>query len=135
MYSEPESHHMNTLEDAAKRNMYGRHPAPLETPPKRIHFAMAQRRTSEPVKKKEPFRPKFEPNTPAQSVHVPGSLYYSNGYMPKLSDLRDALRNNSIFHDRYNPHLDGPEIRKKFATAIKRAPTEEPGKVDEEYEN
>ena len=68
-------------------------------------------------------------------MHVPGALYYSNGYMPKLADLRDALRNNAIFHNRYNPHLDGPEIRRNFATAIKRAPTEEPGKVDEEYEN
>lgn len=55
--------------------------------------------------------------------------------MPKLSDLRDALRNNNIFHDRYNPHLDGPEIRKNFATAIKCAPNEVPGKIDEEYEN
>ena len=55
--------------------------------------------------------------------------------MPKLSDLRDALRNNEIFHTRYNPTLDTPEVKQAFATAIKRSPSEVPGKVDEEYEN
>ena len=66
---------------------------------------------------------------------MPKSLYFTNGYMPKLADLRDALRNNELFHNRYNPNLDTPEIRQAFATAIKRQPEETPGMVNEEFEN
>ena len=55
--------------------------------------------------------------------------------MPKLSDLRDAIRNNTIFHNRYNPHLDDPEFKRVFAAAIRRSPHEQKGKIDEAYEN
>ena len=43
--------------------------------------------------------------------------------MPKLSDLRDALKSNKIFHNRYNPEMDDPQFKKYFKDAIK--PTEE----------
>lgn len=67
--------------------------------------------------------------------NVPRSLYFTNGYMPKLSDLRDAIRNNKIFHNRYNPNLDDPEFNRIFANAINRSPTEPAGKIDEAFED
>ena len=67
--------------------------------------------------------------------NVPRSLYFTNGYMPKLSDLRDVIRNNKIFHNRYNPNLDDPEFNRIFANAINRSPTEPAGKIDEVFED
>ena len=51
-------------------------------------------------------------------MDIPKSLYYTNGYMPKLADLRDALKSNTIFHSRYNAELDDPGLRKYFKHAI-----------------
>ena len=54
--------------------------------------------------------------------------------MPKLADLRDAIRNNQIFHNRYNPHLEDPSFKKLMAPAMKIQPGEVKGKVDEHLE-
>ena len=127
---------MNTLEGAADRNMFGKYPEKIVPEGRNVHFA--QHRSSEPTASRKvsvPYRPTFPPLEESKKKDVPRSLYYTNGYMPKLSDLRDALRNNEIFHTRYNPNLDTPEVKRAFATAIKRSPSEVPGKVDEEYEN
>ena len=101
--------------------MYGKYPEKVR-PTRNVHFA--QHRSSEPVIRKDPipYRPTFPPLPEHKKKDVPRSLYYTNGYMPKLSDLRDALRNNEIFHNRYNPHLDMPDIKRDFATAIKLQP-------------
>ena len=56
---------------------------------------------------------------PGKKPSIPQSLYYTNGYMPKLADLRDAIKSNKIFHNRYNPELDDPQVRKYFKDAIK----------------
>ena len=55
--------------------------------------------------------------------------------MPKLADLRDALKSNKIFHNRYNPDLDDPQLREYFKDAIKPTKEEKEGKVDEHFEN
>lgn len=55
--------------------------------------------------------------------------------MPKLSDLRNAVRNNKLFHSQYNPHLDDKDFRNVIKHALKRQPGETKGKVDEEFED
>ena len=52
----------------------------------------------------------------------PRDLYYSSEYMPKVADLRDAMRNNKIFHNRFNPALELPETKKYYSTALKPIP-------------
>ena len=71
----------------------------------------------------------------SKKPNVPRSLYYSNGYVPKLSHLRDALRNNNIFHNRFNPEFETSEFKKTYAPAIKRSPAEPVGKIDEKFED
>ena len=71
----------------------------------------------------------------AKKPRIPQSLYYTNGYMPKLADLRDALKSNKVFHNRYNPDLDDPSLREYFKDAIKPTAAEKAGKVDEDFEN
>ena len=66
---------------------------------------------------------------------MPRSLYYANGYVPKLADLRNALRNNDIFHNRYNPHFETADFRKTYAAAIKQSPLEKPRMIDEKHED
>ena len=39
--------------------------------------------------------------------------------MPKLADVRDALKNNMMFHNRYNPDLDTEDFKKLMAPALK----------------
>ena len=84
---------MNTMENAAERNMYGKYPEKVQ-PSRNVHFV--QHRSSEPIIRKDPkpYRPSFPPLSEGKNRDVPRSLYYTNGYMPKLADLRDALRNN-----------------------------------------
>lgn len=65
---------------------------------------------------------------------VPRSLYFTNGYMPRLADLRDAIRNNTMFHNRYNPELETDDFKKLMAPALKKQPGEVKGKVDEQAE-
>ena len=67
-------------------------------------------------------------------MDVPKSLYFTNGYMPKLADLRDALRNNLMHHNRYNPELETEDFKKLVAPALKIQPGEIKGKVDEKLE-
>ena len=60
-----------------------------------------------------------------KKTNIPQSLYYTNGYMPKLADIRDALRANKVFHNRYNPALDDPKLRAYYKDAIKKTKEEE----------
>ena len=55
--------------------------------------------------------------------------------MPKLSDLRDALKSNKIFHNRYNPEMDDPQFKKYFKDAIRPTEEEVKGQTDENFEN
>ena len=73
-------------------------------------------------------------NDPGVS-NLPRSLYFASGYMPKLSDLRDAMRNNQLFHSRYNPVLDLPETKKYYAAALKPIEGENPKEFNAELEN
>ena len=67
-------------------------------------------------------------------MNVPKTLYFTNGYMPKLADLRDALRNNIMHHDRFNPELETEDFKKFIAPALKLQPGEIKGKVDNRLE-
>lgn len=70
----------------------------------------------------------------ARNLVLPRSLYYTNGYMPKLGDLREALRNNKIFHHQYNPQFESAAFRKYHAEALKLL-KEDPQNVDLDLEN
>ena len=130
--TEAESFHLNTLEQAAERNMYGKKPLELQKQPSiKHHFAVRSNST----KTSNSYRPTFPPIKENEMKNVPRSLYFTNGYMPKLADLRNAIRNNLIFHNRYNPHLDDPEFKRIFDPAINRSPQEQAGKIDEAFEN
>lgn len=53
-------------------------------------------------------------------MNAPKSLYFTNGYMPKIADLRDALRNNSMYHSRFNPELETDDFKKLVGPALKK---------------
>ncbi len=117
--------------------MHCKYPEKVKTPSaqgKNVKFIKEMTDANKPIETNY-YRPTYPPNSESHQRAVPRSLYYTNGYMPKLSDLRDALRNNEIFHNRYNPELDTPAIRKVYQAAIKLQPGEVKGKVDEEFEN
>ena len=65
---------------------------------------------------------------------MPRSLYFTNGYMPKLADLRDAVKNNSIFHHKYNPQLEDPAFKEIYGRVLKKQPGEKDRCVDEAFE-
>ena len=123
--------HMQTIAEAAARNMRGKYPEPRAPEPKSIAFK--NHRQSEPIVKVKPLEVKKEVHV--KKPTVPRSLYYANGHVPKLADLRDAIRNNSMFHNRYNPHFGTSEFKKAYGPALRRAPHEAPGKIDEEWED
>ena len=112
---------VNTLEAAEERNVFDkRYSAQHIVMPKEIPKSVITRDHREGSEKK--------PN-------IPQSLYYTNGYMPKLADLRDAIKQNKIFHNRYNPELDDPQFKKYFRDAIKPSKSERKGETDENHEN
>ena len=55
--------------------------------------------------------------------------------MPVVADIRDAIRNNKIFHNRFNPALEIPETKKYYAAALKDIDGEKQGYVHEDVED
>ena len=115
---------------AAQRNMYGKQvpvtllkmpfnavtPKKIETIPKDPPSRSKKRDKEEEAPSDQP--PKKEPHR-HHSV-PPRSLYYSNQYLPKLADLRDAMRINQVFHNRFNEVLELPETKRYYAAALRQ---------------
>ena len=136
---------INTLASANARNMFARKLPQTEVkmppnalpPPHKVYTIPLENNVKAPVfdmKEEEPPSPERPPHHRHRSV-PPRELYFSNGYMPKLADLRDAMRNNQIFHSRFNPVLELPETKKYYAAALKLQEGEEEGFVDEGIED
>ena len=87
-------HLVNTFKAAEERNMFGKRTSAQ-------HLVLPQAAPATVL-----FKDEREGG--GKKPRIPQSLYYTNGYMPKLADLRDALKSNKIFHNRYNPDLDDP---------------------------
>lgn len=81
------------MERAADRNMFGKHATPVAVPSRNQIFRQA--RTSQPPALTTPLvRKELPALSERKNIDVPKTLYFTNGYMPSLSDLRDAVRNN-----------------------------------------
>jgi len=124
------------MEMAAERNMFDKYPTKPEAPLRNI-FGLLQ-----PLERKEkrPGQSTTRADLPPLGkerllLDVPKSLYITSGYMPKLSDLRDALRNNAMYHNRFNPEFETADFKKVYSPAVRLQPGEVPGKVDEVFEN
>lgn len=71
---------------------------------------MAFRSASKPAPQETDAGPKQEP--------YPRSLYFSNKFQPKLSDLREALRANSICHHKFNPKFESKDFKQYYKPAL-----------------
>ena len=81
------------------------------------HRSPFARRQSEAIKiaKELPTQPTEDTYNPEQ---VPKTLTYTNSFQPKLGDIRDKVRRNSVFHQEFEGKYEEKQVEQNLGHGI-----------------